>query len=199
MIAFVRPAWCSGLTTRWTGAKSTGLAPKTPGTITMKTATASIPVLLAVSRAASSCVELQGIVPGGGEGLLDLVVLLSPEESLGNPLGPLHVFSNPVVVAGVSDAHRSFLFPGHCVWIGSSCFTYIQRFLFSTHRVQTLRAKVRPRPAPVRKPHTVSASWAPLPSCQNLSRLKYRVSALSFVKGLAFTSCVDTVFDALQC
>lgn len=110
MIAFARPAWCSGLATRWTGAKSTGLPPKTPGTITMKTATASIPVLLAVSRAASSCVELQGIVPGGGEGLLDLVVLLSPEESLGNPLGPLHVFSNPVV-AGVSDAHRSFLFP----------------------------------------------------------------------------------------
>lgn len=52
---------------------------------------------------ASACVELQGIVPDGGEGLLDLLFLLSPEKSLGNPLAPLDIFTTPVVPT-VSEA-----------------------------------------------------------------------------------------------
>lgn len=58
---------------------------------------ASSLTILAISRAASACVELQGIAPDGGEGLLDLLFLLSPEKSLGNPLAPLDIFTNPVV------------------------------------------------------------------------------------------------------
>ncbi|CAM9150528.1 unnamed protein product [Ectocarpus sp. 8 AP-2014] len=45
----------------------------------------------------ASCVALQGIVPGGGEGLLDLESLLSPDSVLGQTLGPLVFTSTPLV------------------------------------------------------------------------------------------------------
>lgn len=86
------------------------LPEKTPA-VNMRTAAASTLALLGlVSRAAASaapCVELQGIVPDGGEGLLDLLFLLSPEKSLGNPLAPLDIFTNPLVPT-VSDAPSLF-------------------------------------------------------------------------------------------
>eukprot|EP00903_Cladosiphon_okamuranus_P012376 g11599.t1 len=63
----------------------------------MWTAMASTLALLAFSREASACVELQGIVADGGEGLLDLLFLLSPEKSLGNDFAPLDIFTNPLV------------------------------------------------------------------------------------------------------
>ena len=69
----------------------------------MKAAAVSfLAVLTAFAKPATSCVDLQGIVPDGGEGLLDLLFLLSPEKSLGNPLAPLNIFTNPVVPT-VSD------------------------------------------------------------------------------------------------
>lgn len=58
----------------------------------MKPSRASLCVLLfsGFRRLGSvgACVELQGIESDGGDGLLDLNHLLSPEESLGKPLGP---------------------------------------------------------------------------------------------------------------
>lgn len=69
----------------------------------MKAAAVSLlAVLTAFAKPATSCVELQGIVPDGGEGLLDLLFLLSPEKSLGNPLAPLDIFTNPII-PGVSE------------------------------------------------------------------------------------------------
>lgn len=69
----------------------------------MKAAAASTLALLAVSsRTASACVELQGIVPDGGEGLLDYLVLQS-SRSLGSPLAPLNIFENPTI-GTVSEA-----------------------------------------------------------------------------------------------
>lgn len=76
----------------------------------MRTATVSTLALLAASSrtaSASACVELQGIVPGGGEGALDLSFLLQP-ESLGNPLAPLDIFTNPFVPI-VSEAERAII------------------------------------------------------------------------------------------
>jgi len=56
-------------------------------------------VLAAVPKPATSCVELQGVVPGGGEGLLDLTFLLS-DQSLGiHPLAPLDTLANPAAVS----------------------------------------------------------------------------------------------------
>lgn len=59
----------------------------------MRATMASLLAVLTTSakRATSSCVELQGIVPGGGEGLLDLDFLLTPENPLTNPLAPLGI------------------------------------------------------------------------------------------------------------
>lgn len=67
--------------------------------INMMTATSSLLALLVMfsrTASASSCVELQGIIKGGGTGLLDLSVLELP-ESLGTPLAPLDIFTNPTV------------------------------------------------------------------------------------------------------
>ncbi len=62
----------------------------------MKVAPALLTAALALlaEPVASSCVELQGIVSRGGPGLLDLDVL---ENTLGNPLAPLDIDTNPVV------------------------------------------------------------------------------------------------------
>eukprot|EP00903_Cladosiphon_okamuranus_P012371 g11596.t1 len=67
----------------------------------MRTRPASTLALLAASSrtlaaSGSGCVELRGIVPGGGEGALDLTFLQRP-ESLGNPLAPLDIFTNDFV------------------------------------------------------------------------------------------------------
>lgn len=63
----------------------------------MRVATVSAPALLAVfARAGATCVDLQGIVPDGGEGALDLSFLLQP-ESLGHPLAPLDIFNNSFI------------------------------------------------------------------------------------------------------
>eukprot|EP00903_Cladosiphon_okamuranus_P005324 g5322.t1 len=65
----------------------------------MRTARASLPALLAAfTRTASACVDLQGIFPGGGDGVLDLSVLLKP-ETLGNRLAPIDTFNNAVLGA----------------------------------------------------------------------------------------------------
>lgn len=61
----------------------------------MRAATASIPALLAVfARTAYSCVELQGIVAEGGQGVLDLSFLQS-EGILTAPLAPINLFIDP--------------------------------------------------------------------------------------------------------
>lgn len=49
-----------------------------------------------VNHLVSDCVEPQGIEPGGGDGVLDLNHLLSPETGLGKPLGPLD-FTVPII------------------------------------------------------------------------------------------------------
>eukprot|EP00752_Nemacystus_decipiens_P012197 g10813.t1 len=82
-----------------------GLVRTTPGT-NMRTEAASSLALLAVcARTSASCIELQGIVAGGGDGVLDLLFLEEP-ESLGNPLAPLDIFTNPFIgtVAQCSSA-----------------------------------------------------------------------------------------------
>ena len=84
----------------------TKAVPNTTPAISMKTA--AMALLGVVFGTASACVELQGIVPDGGEGLLDLLFLLSPEKSLGNPLAPLDIFTTPVVPT-VSEAPSRLL------------------------------------------------------------------------------------------
>lgn len=74
--------------------------------ITMRAATSSLLVVLFATFAqpAMSCVLLQGIVPGGGEGLLDLDFLLNPNASLGtHPLAPLDTLIDPTVPPTVSE------------------------------------------------------------------------------------------------
>eukprot|EP00752_Nemacystus_decipiens_P017791 g15951.t1 len=70
----------------------------------------SVLALLAVPRTASACVELQGIVPGGGDGLLDLEFLLST-ESLGNHLAPFDSLANPLAVEAASGCTGLFETP----------------------------------------------------------------------------------------
>lgn len=48
-------------------------------------------VLAAFAEPATSCVDPQGIVSGGGEGLLDLDFLLAPNSSMQAPLAPLGI------------------------------------------------------------------------------------------------------------
>lgn len=48
-------------------------------------------VLAGFAKPGTSCVDLEGIIPGGGEGLLDLDFLLTPENSLTAPLAPLGI------------------------------------------------------------------------------------------------------------
>eukprot|EP00752_Nemacystus_decipiens_P007406 g6624.t1 len=63
----------------------------------MRRATALVAALLATSSttATKSCVELQGIAPGN-ESVLDLDVLLR-NDTLGHPLAPINIFTNPFV------------------------------------------------------------------------------------------------------
>lgn len=53
-------------------------------------------VWLGQAISAGACVEPQGIVSGGGDGLLDLLVL-SSDGSLGHPLAPINIDVNPVI------------------------------------------------------------------------------------------------------
>lgn len=70
-------------------------------------ATSLLAMLAAFARPAISCVELQGIVPGGGEGLLDLAFLLSNESIGTHPLAPLDTLINPPSIPIVSEVTKA--------------------------------------------------------------------------------------------
>ncbi len=64
----------------------------------MRAAAASLLALVAAfAKPVMSCVELQGIVPGGGEGLLDLTFLLTNESIGTHPFAPLDTLVDPPI------------------------------------------------------------------------------------------------------
>lgn len=65
---------------------------------------------------ATSCVELQGIVPGGGEGVLDLTFLLSNDSIGTHPLAPLDTIIDPPATPFVSGVTNAALFVDLVVW-----------------------------------------------------------------------------------
>ena len=74
--------------------QESGIQNKRKKTATMRSAAVPLLAVLMASAkpAMSSCVDPLGIVPGGGEGLIDLDFLLTPDNDLSSPL-PLSILN----------------------------------------------------------------------------------------------------------